>query len=120
LTAKSSVTVQFENALIRGTLEICKVDADGKTPLAGAVFEIMDSDKNVIATGTTGKDGRISVSDLRSGYYREISAPQGYELDSTVTRLPLKKTSRSFKSSAKIHRAPALFPSEKSHRTALP
>lgn len=45
LTAKSSVTVQFENTLIRGTLEICKVDADGKTPLAGAVFEIMDSDK---------------------------------------------------------------------------
>ena len=81
MTSKGSVTVQFENALIRGTLEICKVDADGKTPLAGAVFEIMGSDKNVIATETTGKDGRISVSDLRSGYYREISAPQGYELD---------------------------------------
>ena len=30
-----------------------------------------------------GKDGKITVSDLRSGYYREISAPQGYELDST-------------------------------------
>ena len=85
------MTVQFENALIRGTLEICKVDADGKTPLAGAVFEIMDSDKNVIATKTTGKDGRISVSDLRSGYYREISAPQGYELDSTVYPFTVEK-----------------------------
>lgn len=91
LTAKSSVTVQFENTLIRGTLEICKVDADGKTPLAGAVFEIMDSDKNVIATETTGKDGKITVSDLRSGYYREISAPQGYELDSTVYPFTVEK-----------------------------
>ena len=91
LTSKSSVTVQFENTLIRGTLEICKVDADGKTPLAGAVFEIMDSDKNVIATETTGKDGKITVSDLRSGYYREISAPQGYELDSTVYPFTVEK-----------------------------
>ena len=120
LTSKSSVTVQFENALIRGTLEICKVDADGKTPLAGAVFEIMDSDKNVIATETTGKDGRISVSNLLSGYYREISAPQGMNWIPPCTRLPLKKTSRSFKSLARTHRAPALFPSEKSHPTALP
>lgn len=91
LTSKGSVTVQFENTLIRGTLEICKVDADGKTPLAGAVFEIMDSDKNVIATETTGKDGKITVSDLRSGYYREISAPQGYELDSTVYPFTVEK-----------------------------
>ena len=51
----------------------------------------MDSDKTVIATETTGKDGKITVSDLRSGYYREISAPQGYELDSTVYPFTVEK-----------------------------
>ena len=108
LTAKSSVTVQFENTLIRGTLEICKVDADGKTPLAGAVFEIMDSDKNVIATETTCAPGTTAKSPRR----------RGMNWIPPCTRLPLKKTGRSFKSSAKIPRAPVLFQSEKSHRTA--
>ena len=47
--------VRFHNKLIRGSLQIVKVDHDGTTPLEGAKYQITDVDGNIVATETTDK-----------------------------------------------------------------
>lgn len=86
LTYGQTAEVSFYNQIARGTLEILKVDHDGVTPLEGAKFEITDDDGNVIATETSGPDGKIKVESILYGQYHwsEVEAPKGYELDSTV------------------------------------
>lgn len=58
LTYGQTAEVRFYNQIARGTLEILKVDHDGVTPLEGAKFEITDDNGNVIATKTSGPDGK--------------------------------------------------------------
>lgn len=86
LTYGQTAEVSFYNKISRGTLEILKVDHDGVTPLEGAKFEITDDNGNVIATETSGPDGKIKVDSILYGQYHwsEVMAPKGYELDDTV------------------------------------
>ena len=86
LTYGQTAEVSFYNQIARGTLEILKVDHDGVTPLEGAKFEITDDNGNVIATETSGPDGKIKVDSILYGQYHwsEVMAPKGYELDDTV------------------------------------
>ena len=86
LTYGQTAEVSFYNQIARGSLEILKVDHDGVTPLEGAKFEITDDNGNVIATETSGPDGKIKVESILYGQYHwsEVEAPKGYELDSTV------------------------------------
>ena len=86
LTYGQTAEVRFYNQIARGTLEILKVDHDGVTPLEGAKFEITDDNGNVIATKTSGLDGKIKVDSILYGQYHwsEVMAPKGYELDDTV------------------------------------
>lgn len=86
LTYGQTAEVRFYNQIARGTLEILKVDHDGVTPLEGAKFEITDDNNNVIATETSGPDGKIKVDSILYGQYHwsEVMAPKGYELDDTV------------------------------------
>lgn len=86
LTYGQTAEVSFYNQIARGTLEILKVDHDGVTPLEGAKFEIIDDNGNVIATKTSGPDGKIKVDSILYGKYHwsEVMAPKGYDLDDTV------------------------------------
>lgn len=86
LTYGQTAEVRFYNQIARGTFEILKVDHDGVTPLEGAKFEITDDNGNVIATKTSGPDGKIKVDSILYGQYHwsEVMAPKGYELDDTV------------------------------------
>lgn len=86
LTYGQTAEVSFYNKISRGTLEILKVDHDGVTPLEGATFEITDADGNVIATETSGPDGKIKIDSILYGQYHwsEVEAPKGYDLDDTV------------------------------------
>lgn len=86
LTYGQTAEVRFYNQIARGTLEILKVDHDGVTPLEGAKFEITDDSGNVIATKTSGPDGKIKVESILYGQYHwsEVEAPKGYDLDDTV------------------------------------
>ena len=86
LTYGQTAEVRFYNQIARGTLEILKVDHDGVTPLEGAKFEITDDNGNVIATETSGPDGKIKVESILYGQYHwsEVMAPKGYDLDDTV------------------------------------
>ena len=86
LTYGQTAEVSFYNQIARGTLEILKVDHDGVTPLEGAKFEITDDNGNVIATETSGPDGKIKIDSILYGQYHwsEVEAPKGYDLDDTV------------------------------------
>ncbi|MFQ9470478.1 MAG: SpaA isopeptide-forming pilin-related protein [Hominenteromicrobium sp.] len=86
LTYGQTAEVSFYNQIARGSLEILKVDHDGVTPLEGAKFEITDDNGNVIATETSGPDGKIKVESILYGKYHwsEVEAPKGYDLDDTV------------------------------------
>lgn len=86
LTYGQTAEVSFYNKISRGSLEILKVDHDGVTPLEGAKFEITDDNGNVIATETSGPDGKIKVESILYGQYHwsEVKAPKGYDLDDTV------------------------------------
>lgn len=67
LTYGQTAEVRFYNQIARGMLEILKVDHDGVTPLEGAKFEITDDNNNVIATKTSGPDGKIKVDSILYG-----------------------------------------------------
>lgn len=86
LTYGQTAEVSFYNQIARGSLEILKVDHDGVTPLEGAKFEITDDNGNVIATETSGPDGKIKVESILYGQYHwsEVKAPKGYDLDDTM------------------------------------
>lgn len=69
----------------KGSLTINKVDADTGAALSGVTYRLFDASGNKVADVTTGADGRAVFSDLPLGSYsyQEISAPEGYVVDST-------------------------------------
>ena len=77
--------VTRENKLITGSIEILKVDADTKQPLAGVVYRLFDTEGNKIADGTTDANGKLIFDNLKPGSYsyQEISTVDGYQLDET-------------------------------------
>lgn len=95
VNAKAAIEVAITNKKtpvvppdpIQGTLTITKTDeADGTTGLIGATFELYSAAGDVrtlIATKTTGTDGRATFEQLTLGDYVvvETKAPEGYELD---------------------------------------
>ncbi|MCD8084081.1 MAG: prealbumin-like fold domain-containing protein, partial [Clostridiales bacterium] len=63
-----------------GKLELIKVDINTREPLAGAAFNIYDSDKSLLYQGVrTDTDGTINI-ELNPGtyYWEETEAPEGY------------------------------------------
>ena len=80
-----TLKVTRENKLITGSIEILKVDADTKQPLAGVVYRLFDADGNKIADGTTDANGKVTFDNLKPGSYsyQEISTVDGYQLDET-------------------------------------
>lgn len=87
------VKVTMDNSRITGNFELIKVDQETGKHLSGAVFEILNADKKVIYTGTTGEDGKLTVKNLTPGkyYFREVSAPSGYLLDKTLYEFTITK-----------------------------
>ena len=76
--------VDVVNVKIKGSLKITKVD-DKNTPIANVKFDILDSNKNVVDTIETDKNGVAVSKELTPGtyYYKEIEVPDGYIMDST-------------------------------------
>ena len=84
-TSALHITEQRTNALAKGSIEILKVDAETRQPLAGVVYRLFDANGNKIADGTTDGNGKVTFSDLKPGKYayQEISTVSGYLLDNT-------------------------------------
>ena len=77
--------VTRENMPVKGSIEVLKVDAETKQPLAGVVYRLFAADGSEIADGTTDAAGKVTFSGLRLGKYayQEISTVDGYVLDET-------------------------------------
>ena len=84
-TAALHITEQRTNALAKGSIEILKVDAETRQPLAGVVYRLFDANSSKIADGTTDGNGKVTFSGLKPGKYayQEISTVSGYLLDNT-------------------------------------
>ena len=85
VTAKNTQVLKtVENKRSAASLKIVKLDKTTKTPIEGVTFEVLDANKNVIDTIVTDKDGIARSKDLVLGkyYYREVSAPDKYIVDS--------------------------------------
>ena len=86
-----SVILTWKNTRTQGSISITKTGSEGK-PLQGALFGLY---KNAAATGNpvktayTDQKGKGQFTDLAAGtyYVREIAAPNGYVLDTTVREL---------------------------------
>ena len=91
--------VTRENTPVKGGIEILKVDADTKQPLAGVVFRLFDANGSKIAGGTTDANGKVTFSGLRLGkyFYQEISTADGYVLDETRYDFSLSTTNLNIK-----------------------
>ncbi|MEG0510548.1 MAG: SpaA isopeptide-forming pilin-related protein, partial [Clostridia bacterium] len=83
MTGKT-VTVEIENKIIKGSLKIIKIDDVKKLPIAGVTFEILDSNKKLVDTIVTDKDGIATSKQLAYGKYtyKETKVPDGIVLDS--------------------------------------
>lgn len=90
-TAALHITEQRTNALAKGSIEILKVDAETKQPLAGVVYRLFDANGSKIADGTTDGNGKVTFSGLKPGKYayQEVSTVSGYLLDDTMYEFSL-------------------------------
>jgi len=90
-----SISLTFENKKrpsstrpeTTGSITITKTDSeDEEKLLEGAVFEIRDSEDNVVRILATGSNGKAKADELSLGDYTiiETSAPEGYTSDETV------------------------------------
>ena len=80
--------IKAVNEKIIGGLEILKIDEETKEAIEGVTFEIYNSNKVQIGKITTGKDGKAVYTEdnMQNGtyYYKEVSAPEGYIVDSSM------------------------------------
>ena len=88
--------VKFVNDRITGRLVITKVD-DTNKPLANVTFEIQDSNNKVVGRITTNEEGKASINlDYGTYYFKEISAPAGYIMDTKTYTLNVNAENRTF------------------------
>ncbi len=92
------VVVKAENELIRGSVELVKVDEDDEDKtLAGAVFELQNEAGEMLQEDlTTDKAGKIVVENLKPGKYQfvETKAPAYYELDADPIAFEIEKSQK--------------------------
>ena len=94
-----NITQKRTNTPAKASIEILKVGADTKQPLAGVVYRLFDADGSKIADGTTDATGKVTFSCLRLGkyVYQEISTVDGYVLDETKYDFSLTTANLSIK-----------------------
>lgn len=75
-----------QDHVIKGKIQIVKVEKDQQTPIQGAVFTIKDINENLMEEITTDKNGFAFTSDLRYGQYfiQEKSTPFEFWIDKTI------------------------------------
>lgn len=102
----------FVNRPITGALKIIKKAENSTTLLSGANFCVKNSDGEVVAEGTTDKNGEVLFSGLTFGKYtyQEIYAPQGYECDSTEYPFEITKNNQVIEKTVTNRKTPFYVP----------
>ena len=81
-TTEKTVT----NVHKKGNIEINKTDSETSEPIADVTFQLIDSNGNVVQTGTTNKNGELTFNNIRVGNYKlkEVKTNINYVLNTTV------------------------------------
>ena len=82
------------NLKLTGALKVLKLDKDTKQPIAGVRFEVLNSNKEVIATIITDENGIAKLDNLVKGtyFFKEVKAPDKYIMDSTTYEFEINKS----------------------------
>ncbi len=82
-----SAQVSYHNEPYTG-ITIQKIDAQTKAPLSGATFQLEQIDGDIVKTGITGANGKLTFSDIPAGSYRvtETAPPPNYHLSKTPSQ----------------------------------
>lgn len=76
----------YENDIIKGSIEVLKIDADTKNPLQGVKFGVFKTnDNSKVCEITTDGNGRAVTPELVYGnyYVKELQPLEGYVIDTT-------------------------------------
>ena len=77
------VKAEMKNKPITGTVEITKQDISTSEPLPNTLIEVYNDKDELVFSGKTDENGKITIEDLRYGkyYFVEKEAPEGYTLN---------------------------------------
>lgn len=77
------VKAEMKNKQITGTVEITKQDISTSEPLPNTLIEVYNDKDELIFSGRTNNEGKITIEDLKYGkyYFLEKEAPEGYTLN---------------------------------------
>lgn len=106
-TTKNKITITNISEEVISTIEnkkikvsLSKIDADTNKQIAGVLFELLDSSKNVITTFTTTdiKTDLSSLITLKEGdyYLREKETKDGYVLDNSLHKFTISSNNYDF------------------------
>ncbi len=81
-----------------------KVQEDGQTPLAGAIFGIYDKDGKLVDQVTTNDEGYAVSTNVSAGTYtiKELVAPTGYTLNTNTYTVTAEWTSATYEVSETV------------------
>jgi len=93
--------ITFENEKIKGYIQITKTSSeynqysklDKGSPLANVIFEVYDSQDNLVDTITTDENGKAVTKELLKGIYKikEISSAKYYLLNENIYEAEIEK-----------------------------
>ena len=84
------------NRLIHAEVRVSKTDLTGSNYLPHTLIEIKNSDGTIVLKGYTGEDGYLPAFPAVPGSYtyREVLAPEGYELSATELSFSISQEGR--------------------------
>lgn len=94
------INISISINVTKTKLEITKIDSDTKTTtpsgdaiLSGAIYELLDENKNKIQELVINEDMKASIENLKYGkyYLKEIKAGTGYNLDDQIYEFTISK-----------------------------
>ncbi|MBO0467143.1 hypothetical protein JZO73_06305 [Enterococcus plantarum] len=90
----ASITISNKKIVSKSSIKIIKTGENNQA-LAGAVFDIYNSNNQYMGRVATGANGEVSVGNLAFGTYKliEVQAPNGYELDATPKYVTISASS---------------------------
>ncbi len=93
LSFDETVLFEVNNYLIKGSIEILKVDGASNEKLSDVEFELFDSNMNYITKLVTNENGLIIFDNIPKGkyYVKEAKSRDGYVLDDTLYEIEITK-----------------------------
>lgn len=87
-------TKVIKNEKLKGQIEVYKIDSENKNyKLENVIFEVLDSNKKIVETITTNKDGYAKTKRLPIGtyYLKEIKTQNRYLLKQDLIKVEVKQ-----------------------------